>query len=927
MKRHLSMLAAFVALLALPCAVFAHATPTLYEPAASSTVMEPPASIRIRFSENLEPAASSADVFGPDGKALETAPRFAATDPKLMTIDLPASGTGVYTVSWSVLSADDGHATKGAFAFAVGANTATPPARFEITHRSDVAEGLAVWLAVVGHALCLGALAFLFVGRRLALAARDRGSLAVIISVGGLLIAAGESWTFAQIAASLPDNASWTAAFSTVAGFHAASRAVIGVLLLLSAWLPRRAGILPTAALVLLFAMLRARVSHAAASPDFAILSVAVNVLHLLAKEAWIGTVLVSGLALCAGISAARSAESERLVARCAGIGLAGGAATGAYIVWLHLKDFSNLTMTPWGGRAVTLTGFALLLLLLRVAQHLRRGDDGARTFLRIAEAVTGLFVLLASSYALITTPPVQSADLWSATARSQGVAITIERHPFERDRLRLTFEPESGGNIESAVVTATDAGRGIGPIELAIEPRFPGGFAVPTDELVGGKWTLHVTGRRQGAYDATASAVLPESALRQAGPRPCSVPFTLFMAGIALLGVALGAWMVMASSKSRALTLDGSHPRRDVFLAAACCAVLLSYAGMHLIHQPLNAFRRLCESSGHLWHESVPTRDGRIVSDLAVPGCMVGMGLSQRHFSDVRELTPYLRPAHAIATMTTDPAAPEAGSPTMLQFSLRDPAGKPVADLVQEHDKLLHAIVIGQDTRLFSHLHLDTPDRIAGTTSDFEVPFTFPRGGRHIVAVDYAVRARPLAQQFYVDVQGDDQPPKGAGEPTRESIEGPYRVTLDTSGTIRAGKDTRLTFSVTKSGEEVTDLETYLAAPMHLAVVSEDLRKFSHTHGEVRRPWIERALHPRRPGVPSHVMKSAPFGPDIDAYVTFPAAGRYVLFGQFQHEGRVLTARFVVDVERPVLWNRPIVDQTADTVRNPPELIRTPTP
>lgn len=912
------LLAGIGLLLLLPSAAWAHATPVEYQPAASATLPEAPTQVRIRFSERPERAATFIEVLDAAGDRVNDGGiSIDPQDPYAVSVPFPAGGSGVYIVSWSVVSADDGHATSGAYGFAVGSGSAVPAATYDIVHRLDAGDGVTTWLSLLGHALAVGALVLLL------LAGRSR-RVFILALVGGAFIIAGEAWLLAITQRALGDGAS---VLSTLSGRYMVLRAATGGLLMLAALAGMRwakAGAIALAALVVLFAYLRARVSHAAASLDLPVLSVGVNVLHLLSKDLWIGGVIASATMLPRAASMRELLERETRLGRIVAVGLAAGAATGAYVVWLHLKSFADLTVTGWGGRAVTLTAFAVVLLAVRLWQelrvlpalrriaagHARPGDEGSAESLpawRIMEAVTAAFVLLASSFALITTPPVHHGQHWEATAESQGGTITLEEHPHEDDRLLLTFETDPP--VMTAVVTAVDVDRGIGPLVLDAQRRFPGGFALAKDTLSGGTWTVSVTGTRDGAYDATATFTLPPSAAdRAAEPRARTAGYSAFFALIAAGGIGLGTFLYRRQQAGTGTA--GSPPpwsRKDAILAALFSVALLSYMGFHFIHQPLNGFMRTCERQGGMWHESVTTRDGKIVSAVAVPGCMVGMGLAQRHFADAREFAWYERPAPAIAMMTSVPAAPVAGRAAELRFSLRDPSGSPLTELVPEHDKLLHVLILGQDGRFFSHVHPDDA-AMAGSGSDFRVPFVFPQAGRYLVAIDYSVRAKPGAQQFYVQVTGGDAMQAVEQAPISVFSSGGYVVTLEQPRVIRAGREAKVSFHLEKDGSPVTSAAPYLAAPMHLAIAGEDLRKISHVHGELPRGWLENLLHPRLRGIPMHMPVPRAFGPEIDAYLTFPSAGRYLLYGQFMHDGAVRTVRFVVDVKQPLPWKRQAV-------------------
>ena len=113
--------------LIVPDLAFAHATPILYSPAASSVLPKAPAEIQIHFSERIEPRVSSITVLGPDGSRVDMADSAVdRADPRVFGVNLKDAGNGTYTVSWQVISADDGHFSKGAYVFSVGKRRASP---------------------------------------------------------------------------------------------------------------------------------------------------------------------------------------------------------------------------------------------------------------------------------------------------------------------------------------------------------------------------------------------------------------------------------------------------------------------------------------------------------------------------------------------------------------------------------------------------------------------------------------------------------------------------------------------------------------------------------------------------------------------------------------------------------------------------------
>jgi hypothetical protein len=120
----------------------------------------------------------------------------------------------------------------------------------------------------------------------------------------------------------------------------------------------------------------------------------------------------------------------------------------------------------------------------------------------------------------------------------------------------------------------------------------------------------------------------------------------------------------------------------------------------------------------------------------------------------------------------------------------------------------------------------------------------------------------------------------------------GEYRVTFAISPmNVKAGEETSLQYTIEKNGKPVTDLNPYLGAAMHIAVVSDDLTQYIHAHGTV-------------PGEPhahqDHMHTNPPkkFGPEIESDVVFPAKGVYTIFSQVKHRDKVLVFDFMVNVQ-----------------------------
>jgi methionine-rich copper-binding protein CopC len=106
-------------LLAVSARLEAHAFLKDAEPGVGSTVQSSPSEVRIRFTENIEPAVSSIQVFGASGKEVDKRDlHLDRSDHAVLHVSLARLDAGVYKVVWRVVSVDT-HVTSGNFTFRV----------------------------------------------------------------------------------------------------------------------------------------------------------------------------------------------------------------------------------------------------------------------------------------------------------------------------------------------------------------------------------------------------------------------------------------------------------------------------------------------------------------------------------------------------------------------------------------------------------------------------------------------------------------------------------------------------------------------------------------------------------------------------------------------------------------------------------------
>ena len=117
MKRFI--LSFFLIVLAGTARLKAHAFLRDAEPGVGSTVPTSPNEVKIRFTENIEPAFSSIQVFDASNRQVDKRDvHLDRSNHALLRVSLPQLGLGTYKVVWRVVSVDT-HVTNGSFTFRV----------------------------------------------------------------------------------------------------------------------------------------------------------------------------------------------------------------------------------------------------------------------------------------------------------------------------------------------------------------------------------------------------------------------------------------------------------------------------------------------------------------------------------------------------------------------------------------------------------------------------------------------------------------------------------------------------------------------------------------------------------------------------------------------------------------------------------------
>ena len=243
---------------------------------------------------------------------------------------------------------------------------------------------------------------------------------------------------------------------------------------------------------------------------------------------------------------------------------------------------------------------------------------------------------------------------------------------------------------------------------------------------------------------------------------------------------------------------------------------------------------------------------------------------------------------------------------------------------LIPDHGKLIHVFMIREpDLQAFAHLHPPATDSVqfvswlpplpAGTYrvyGDIVHESGFAQTVSTKIQLSTPVSAPAPASDADDASRTLDAPPNGE----RSVLEDGSTMTLDRAGgQFVAGKGAVLRFAVTGPDGKPLRLEPYIGMAGHAVITRDDGSVFVHLHPAGTFSMASQmALTMRQPGDTvagrlgqrinaSEAMRSTPTIPENSAVTfpyAFPQAGRYHMWVQVKHRGRVLTGAFAFEVQ-----------------------------
>ncbi len=585
------LVAVVVALLMSAPGAQAHSELTRSDPSDGGVVAVGRTVLSLWFSESVDPVGSTVSLRNLDGDEVAATVTVSGREGGFVQVTVPPLDEDSYLLEWTVLSADDGHASRGSLVFGAGRRPDLPATAGQ--GGIPGVPGLVLrWLDLTGVMLAIGALA---ISGRVLTAMRAPGSglrrraLLIGARAAGLSCVTGAITPFVRTYASGLSAGSWWEAtqvtLSSTPWGHlwlARELALLCAAAGLARWAARPAAARGVALLVAGLSLgaaswWEAAAGHASALPERSLTATLASAAHLVGAGIWVGGLTV--LAVCV-IPAARGTDDTprqvllpvwRSFSAMAAVTAGVVVATGLYASGRQVPDLGSVTTTLYGEAvgvkivlvavALGLAGINTMLLHPRVAGTVARAVGRPAGWVRIsprrfptvvvAVEIAVLAVTVGAAAVLTSVPTARDSSTAGGqvdvhSANVDGLLVTFEelRAGTDQDRLivrtRSTVRPEPAPVTGITVVLiAPDGASTTVPLERIEEGRYEAG----TPDLAPGAWAAVIAVARQGAPSAVAGVdwTVEPAATTTAGPLERATS-TLAVLLLVLTALALGA-------------------------------------------------------------------------------------------------------------------------------------------------------------------------------------------------------------------------------------------------------------------------------------------------------------------------------------------------------------------------------------------------
>lgn len=239
----------------------------------------------------------------------------------------------------------------------------------------------------------------------------------------------------------------------------------------------------------------------------------------------------------------------------------------------------------------------------------------------------------------------------------------------------------------------------------------------------------------------------------------------------------------------------------------------------------------------------------------------------------EVQEVSTRLLSDHVKVQWELDGSAAASSNETLIRIKIQKNNGEAIDLFDITHEELLHLIVISRDLSYFNHIH---PEYMGDGV--YEIANEFPAGGDYRLIADFKPSlGDTMTKMTWMQIGGETVEPAPVipDKELAQVIDGKLVELMIKDIAPKREVTLQFTIADAESGTPITDLEPYLGAIGHVVILSEDGEKYVHVHAE----------------------EGQGPGPVAIFEATFPKSGIYKIWGQFQSDGQVFTAPFVVNV------------------------------
>ncbi|AMM91538.1 copper resistance protein CopC [Peribacillus simplex] len=523
MKNYLWLVVSLFSLLLYPAMASGHATVISSNPSPNEVMDTLPEKISIQFSENIQPAFHSLEVFSQDGDKIQIQDS-AISEQSEKVLEAKWKGTideGIYYIKWRVVSSD-GHPIEGTIPFQFGDSTVLPNQEISKVN-AGFPDSITVFLQSLQY-ICFAALTgilffqlSLMKGSRL-FEASSRARLYLWLSYAGLAfsifcslplkvtIDAGVGWADAFNGTFIKEVLNATS-FGTIW--------IIEILLLLLLFLVIYFMLentliksLPFLSFIIIAILMvcKALTGHTAAVPN-QVLAVLMDFLHLLSMALWLGGLLTL-LVILPGL-ANRQADDKKTFywsiiqrfSRWSFLFVIILIISGIYSSLQHVPTIYSLINTTYGQLLLAKIGLMLVMIVLG-AFHYLRGKKRVKKLGYSVGMEFGLGIVVLIVAALLTN--VQTAmsspgPIEKTLLTDENNEVTLMVTPNKVGDNLIQVDLSNGGKpiaeIEQLTITMQPVDTPGGEIKLQMKEKSTGTFASKSILTMPGKWNIHIHG------------------------------------------------------------------------------------------------------------------------------------------------------------------------------------------------------------------------------------------------------------------------------------------------------------------------------------------------------------------------------------------------------------------------------------------------